>query len=54
MISKEAQKELLDIFMLSAIVAAKMRKLSNAHIKDIGDVSGSYISSELLSGKLSH
>ena len=43
MTSEEAQKELLDIFMLSAIVAAKMRKLANAHIKDIGDVSGSYI-----------
>lgn len=43
MTSEEAQKELLDIFVLSAIVAAKMRKLVNAHIKDKGNASGSYI-----------
>lgn len=52
MTSEEAQKELLDIFILSAIVAAKMRKLSNAHIKDIGDVSGSYIEGKVVVERL--
>lgn len=37
MTSEEAQRELLDIFILSAVVAAKIRKLSNARIVNYGN-----------------
>jgi len=37
MTSEEAQRELLDIFILSAVVAAKIRKLSNAQIVNCGN-----------------
>lgn len=37
MTSEEAQEELLDIFILSAVLTAKIRKLSNARIIEDGD-----------------
>ncbi|ODA41853.1 hypothetical protein DSBG_1345 [Desulfosporosinus sp. BG] len=37
MTSEKAQWELLDIFILSAVVAAKIRKLSNARIVNYGN-----------------
>lgn len=38
MTSEEAQRELLDIFILSAMIAAKVKRLSNANIVDEQDM----------------
>ncbi len=43
MTSEEAQRELLDIFILSALLTAKIRKLSNAHIVKNGSKQGEYL-----------
>lgn len=53
MTSEEAQRELLEIFILSAIVAAKIRKLANARIKNNDDSSGEYIEGQAVVEKLS-
>lgn len=42
MTSEEAQRELLDIFILSALLTTKIRKLSNARIIN-GDAPGAYL-----------
>lgn len=52
MTSEEAQRELLDIFILSAVVAAKIRKLSNARIVNYG-TSQEYIEGKKVVEKLS-
>jgi hypothetical protein len=43
MTSEEAQRELLDIFILSALLTTKIRKLSNARIIINGDAPGEYL-----------
>lgn len=43
MTSKEAQRELLEIFILSAMLTAKIKKLSNARIIKDGSTPGEYI-----------
>lgn len=53
MTSEEAQRELLDIFILSAIIAAKIRRLSNARIKNDGGSPGKYIEGKEIIQKLS-
>jgi hypothetical protein len=53
MTSEEAQRELLDIFILSAVVAAKMRKLAHARIVKDGMVSLEYIKGNDVIAKLS-
>lgn len=53
MSSEEAQRELLDIFILSAILCAKIRKLSNSRIrKDVGITEG-YLEGQEVIEKLS-
>jgi len=39
----EAQKELIDVVVLSAILAAKIRKLSNAYIRESGGMPEDYL-----------
>lgn len=51
MTSEEAQKEILDIFMLSVIRAKKMWKLSHAHITDFE--SGNYVEGMAIVERLS-
>ena len=43
MTSEEAQRELLDIFILSALLKKKIRNLSNARIIRNEDVPGEYL-----------
>ncbi len=43
MTSEEAQRELLDVFILSALLTAKIRKLSNARIIENGDALTEYL-----------
>jgi hypothetical protein len=43
MTSEEAQRELLDIFILSALLTAKINKLSNARIVKNGGAPGEYL-----------
>lgn len=52
MTSAEVQCELLDIFILSVMLTAKIRKLSNARIKD-GDAPGKYLEGQEVVEKLS-
>lgn len=53
MTSVEAQKELLDIFMLSVIRARKVWKISHANIVDTVNPSGQYIEGRAMVEKLS-
>lgn len=53
MTSEESQHELMDIFILSVILAAKIRKLSNAHIVKDGGPQGEYIEGQEIIQKLS-
>lgn len=53
MTSEEAQRELLDIFILSAILCAKIRKLSNSRIRKNGDIPGAYLEGKEVVEKLS-
>jgi hypothetical protein len=53
MTSEEAQKELIDIFVLSAILTAKIRKLSNARIRKDGGMIAEYIDGQKVIEKLS-
>ena len=50
---KGAQRELLGIFMFSAAVAAKMKKLANSRIRDKGDKTGVYIEGKAVIKRLS-
>lgn len=51
MTSEEAQRELLDIFILSALLTTKIRKLSNARIIN-GDVPGEYLEGQKILERL--
>jgi hypothetical protein len=51
MTSQEAQKELLDIFLFSAMLAAKVRKLKNSRIVD-GEAPNGYIEAQQLINRL--
>lgn len=51
MTSEEAQRELLDIFILSALLTAKIRKLSNARIIN-GDAPGEYLDGQKILERL--
>ncbi|KGM45490.1 hypothetical protein P9D43_29145 [Neobacillus niacini] len=53
MTSEEAQRELLDIFILTAILCAKIRKLSNSRIRKDRDIPGAYIEGREVIEKLS-
>lgn len=53
MTSEEAQRELMDIFILSVMLAAKIRKLSNARIIKDGGALGEYIEGQDIIQKLS-
>ncbi len=53
MTSEEAQRELLDIFILSSVVVAKMRKLARSHIVKAGSGSSEYIEGKDVIAKLS-
>jgi len=53
MTSEEAQRELLDIFILSALLATKIRKLSNARISKNGNIAEEYIDGQEIIEKLS-
>lgn len=53
MSSEEAQRELMDIFILSVMLTAKIRKLSNARIMKDGGVMGEYIKGQDIIQKLS-
>lgn len=53
MTSEQAQREMLDIFILSATVAAKVRKLSNANIVDEKDMIAHLTSSNYI-GCINH
>lgn len=52
MTSEEVQKELIDIFMLSAIRARKVWKVSHANIVDTSAVSGEYLEGRVLIERL--
>ncbi len=52
MTSQEAQRELLDIFILSALLAKKIRKLSNARIIINEDSPGEYLDGQKISERL--
>ena len=52
MTSEEAQRELLDIFILSALLTTKIRKLSNARIIINGDASGEYLEGQKILERL--
>jgi len=51
MTSEEAQRELLDIFILSALLTTKIRKLSNARIIN-GDAPGEYLDGQKILERL--
>ena len=51
MTSEEAQRELLDIFILSALLITKIRKLSNARIIN-GDAPGEYLEGQKILERL--
>jgi len=51
MTSEEAQRELLDIFILSALLNTKIRKLSNARIIN-GDAPGEYLDGQKILERL--
>ncbi|WML33413.1 hypothetical protein [Clostridium sp. OS1-26] len=53
MTSEEAQRELMDIFILSVMLTAKIRKLSNARIIKNGGAHGEYIEGQEIIQKLS-
>lgn len=53
MTSEEAQKELLDIFMLSVIRARKVWKISHANIVDAANPSGQFIEGKAVIERLS-
>lgn len=53
MTSEEAQRELMDIFILSVMLTAKIRKLSNARITKDGGALGEYIEGQDIIQKLS-
>lgn len=53
MTSEEAQRELLEIFILSVMLTAKIRKLSNARIVKDSGVPGEYIEGKDIIQKLS-
>lgn len=53
MTSEEAQKELLDIFMLSVIRAKKVWKLSHANIIDADNLSGQFVEGKEMVARLS-
>lgn len=53
MTSKEAQRELIDIFILSVMLTAKIRKLSTARIIKDGGAPGEYIEGQDIILKLS-
>lgn len=53
MTSEEAQKELIDIFVLSAILSRKISKLSNARIRKDEGMIGEYIDGQKVIEKLS-
>ncbi len=52
MTSEEAQKELLDIFLLTAIIITKIRKLSNARIINNESLSREFIEGQQIVEKL--
>jgi len=52
MTSEEAQRELLDIFVLAALLTAKIRKLSNARIIENGDAPTEYIEGQKILERL--
>jgi len=52
MTSEEAQRELLDIFILSALLTAKIRKLANARIVKNGDALGEYLEGQKILERL--
>lgn len=52
MTSEEAQRELLDVFILSALLIAKIRKLSNARIIENGDAPTEYLEGQKISERL--
>ena len=52
MTSEEAQRELLDVFILSALLTAKIRKLSNARIIENGDAPTEYIEGQKILERL--
>ena len=51
MTSEEAQRELLDIFILSALLTTKIRKLSNARIIN-GDAPEEYLEGQKILERL--
>ncbi len=53
MTSEEAQRELLDIFILSALLMTKLRRLSNAHIINNGGAPGEYLEGQKIIERLS-
>lgn len=52
MTSEEAQRELLDVFILSALLTAKIRKLSNARIIEDGDAPTEYLEGQKILERL--
>lgn len=52
MTSEEAQRELLDIFILSALLIKKIRKLSNARIIKDGGAPGEYLEGQAILERL--
>ena len=52
MTSEEAQRELLDIFILSALLTIKIRKLSNARIIINADAPGEYLEGQKILERL--
>lgn len=52
MTSEEAQRELLDIFILSALLTAKIRKMSNARIIKNGGAPGEYLEGQKILERL--
>ena len=52
MTSEEAQRELLDVFILLALLTAKIRKLSNARIIENGDAPTEYLGGQKILERL--
>jgi hypothetical protein len=52
MTNDEAQREFLEIFILSAIISAKVKKLANSRIKTSGQLSAEYIAGQKVVNKL--
>ena len=52
MTSEEAQRELLEIFILSALLTKKIRKLSNARIIKNGGAPGEYLEGQKILERL--